>query len=155
MSAVSSSIVRMSSATKKAEQSISRRASGSNSGRHTPRRSGSSAPGASGAQARYPDQLEAQIRRKFGEHDVSYRLRQKNAESSTGWQAAKSGADYDARRASIANLVLVITEMLNDSKKKLVLRPDTPMMEKWDILMIFMLTFVSIAGPFELAMLPL
>ena len=58
-----------------------------------------------------------------------------------------------ARRNSVMETISIITKKLADVRKRRAIRPDSRAMEKWDAIMITMLVFVAVMGPFEVALL--
>eukprot|EP00937_MAST-01D_sp_MAST-1D-sp2_P004715 g4715.t1 len=57
--------------------------------------------------------------------------------------------------SGISQTVLAISQMLSRLGRRRVIRPDTPAMEKWDLVMITMLGFVALLTPFEISLLRL
>ena len=102
----------------------------------------------------YSDEMAANIKRQFGEHDVSFHMRKRRAERGeqhANWRNVE--ASSSVRRNSVMETISIITKKLADVRKRRAIRPDSRAMEKWDAIMITMLVFVAVVGPFEVALL--
>ena len=71
----------------------------------------------------YSDELAANIKRQFGEHDVSFHMRKQRAargeDKHANWRDAEAPPS-SARRNSVMETISIITKKLADVRKRLI-----------------------------------